>query len=262
MPPQHLGDLSIYIKKRFDIFDNASVLGSTLFSQITPSPVGSDQLFVSDFSNIETSSVNSHCSVNRSALNWLNTQGTEIAWEETHLSVVIFTHQPNKNRQANDPKPLKNEAAELNSAFVRGLSRDTCGTLPQVGLWAFFHTHFNCDLSGLNWEKGSVKLGRILSYRETDFRRYESGTCCQRYNPVMTTRMRTVQRAVKRQCGYKKIMKSLNLDTNSSLKLLHFRMAPFPNRDWRNQRRNSAGCNFTAAEARTANCDVPCWNHA
>lgn len=162
-----LGRFVYLNQNRYDVSDELTVLGCTLFSHIAPEQVGSVQLFVSDSSSIENWSVEDHCSAHQSDLNWLNSQVVEIARHEPFRSVVVFTHHsPSKLGHANDPKQLNNDAAEVNSAFVTDLSKDACWASPQIKLWAFGHTHFNCDF--VDPDTGKRVLTNQKGYRRAE----------------------------------------------------------------------------------------------
>lgn len=146
MRSSKLGKFVYLHRTRYDISDDLIVLGCTLFSQITSEQEGSVHRFISDFSEIEDWTVADHCAAHESDLRWLDDQVETIAQQEPSSSIIVFTHySPTKLQGANDPKHL-DDAAEVNSAFVTDISNHICWTMPQVKLWAFGHTHFNCDI--------------------------------------------------------------------------------------------------------------------
>ena len=67
----------------------------------------------------------------------------KIAREEPQRRVIIFTHHsPCVDERANDPR---HEKSEVTSGFVTDLRDEECWRNQRVKLWAFGHTHFNCD---------------------------------------------------------------------------------------------------------------------
>ncbi|UNI23911.1 hypothetical protein JDV02_009702 [Purpureocillium takamizusanense] len=61
-------------RRRFDISDDVTVLGCTLFSHITPEQRSTASLFVSDFSSIPSWTVDGHNACHARDLAWLNKQ--------------------------------------------------------------------------------------------------------------------------------------------------------------------------------------------
>jgi hypothetical protein len=89
--------------------------------------------------------VDDHNNAHEGELTWLNAQVEWIMEKEPKLTIIIFTHHnPTLLEEASDLLH-QNDPAQATSAFATDLSRDTCWISPQVKLWAFGHTHFNCD---------------------------------------------------------------------------------------------------------------------
>ncbi|KAK1766100.1 Ser/Thr protein phosphatase [Phialemonium atrogriseum] len=140
-----IGQFVFLNRNRFDISDTITILGCTLFSNVTESQRSTVSLFVSDFSNILGWTVDSHNAAHKVDLEWLNAQVTTITRDEPHRSIVILTHySPTSASEANDPEHLE-DSGGVQSAFVTDLAREVCWTSPSVRLWAFGHTHYNCD---------------------------------------------------------------------------------------------------------------------
>ena len=141
---------------RFDLSENITVFGCTLFSFITPQQHESVARFVSDFSNINKWTVDSHNSAHERDLQWLNSQISECAQSEPHRSIVVFTHHSPTALEAADDRSHIQDDAQIRSAFTTDLSSQSCWKIPQVKLWAFGHTHFNCDLDDPQTQKRIV----------------------------------------------------------------------------------------------------------
>jgi Calcineurin-like phosphoesterase len=155
--------------KRFDLTANISVLGCTLFSEIAPLQEHTVEMFVSDFQNIQDWSVKKHNIAHTRDLAQLNEHVATISKEEPHRRVVIFTHHsPTIQKEANDPRHLTDEH-QVRSAFCTDLSNEICWTSPQVVLWAFGHTHFNCDFQ-------DPSTGKRVLANQKGYRRSENGT--------------------------------------------------------------------------------------
>jgi len=132
-------------RRRFDISDQVTVLGCTLFSRISDDQQSTAALFVSDFSNIQDWSTDAHNAAHATDLQWLNTEVDSLTRTEPSRAIAIFTHySPTNSTLANDPEHLE-DSRGVQTAFVTDLEREVCWTSPSVKLWAFGHTHFNCD---------------------------------------------------------------------------------------------------------------------
>ena len=130
---------------RFDLSANVTVIGCTLFSYIPPDRESTVSMFVSDFHNVHDWTVQEHNQAHALCLSWLNEQVLLITEKEPHRRILILTHySPTISEEANDPRHLKDAQGVL-SAFCSDLSGEVCWKNSQVVLWAFGHTHFNCD---------------------------------------------------------------------------------------------------------------------
>jgi Calcineurin-like phosphoesterase len=130
---------------RYDFNEHITILGCTLFSHISEEQTETVNMFVTDFSRIEDWEFMDHNKAHKSDVNWLNAQVKSITEEEPERTVVVFTHHsPTLLEAATDPMH-KDDSAQVNSAFATDLSREICWRSSRVKLWAFGHTHVNCD---------------------------------------------------------------------------------------------------------------------
>jgi hypothetical protein len=142
-----VGEFIFLDQTRYDITSDCTILGCTLFSQILSEQIMPVQMFVSDFSNIEDWTPDRHCEAHTSDLSWLNLQVSSLIRQEPSRSILIFTHHsPTTIAAAVDPRN-ESDASQVRSAFSTNLSKELCWTCLQVKLWAFGHTHFNCDFN-------------------------------------------------------------------------------------------------------------------
>jgi hypothetical protein len=170
-PGSTIGRFVFLDRTRFDITDNVTVLGCTLFSCVFAEQRDTVARFASDFSSIEDWTVGSHCAAHQADLQWLNSQVAHIAQHEPHRSVVVFTHHsPSVLKAATNPKHIT-DSAQVRSAWITDLSDQVCWTSPQVRLWAFGHTNFNCDFEDPQTKK------RVLTNQKGK-RRNELVTFC------------------------------------------------------------------------------------
>ena len=153
-------------KRRVDVSKELTVLGCTLFSCIREEQNNSVATFVSDFSEIDDWNIDNHNLAHENNLNWLNSQGAKIGCTEPNRQIVILTHySPTMIDAANDPRHSQDNS-EVQSAFVTDLSDQECWTSRQVKLWAFGHTHFNCDL--VDKVTGKRIVANQKGYRRTE----------------------------------------------------------------------------------------------
>ena len=132
---------------RFDIPDtNITVLGCTLFSHVTTEQALEVQTRFIDFRDIiDWDVLYDHNPAHRSDVEWLNGEVKKISEEEHEPKrhIVIFSHYcPTLDKRAHDPR---HSGSTVTSGFATDLSQELCWKSPHVRLWAFGHTHFNCD---------------------------------------------------------------------------------------------------------------------
>ena len=163
---ERLGQFVFLNKRRYDCSERLTVLGCTLFSSIRLEQRESVARFVSDFSKIDDWDIDAHNSAHQREVQWLNSQISECTHREPHRSIVVLTHySPTVLEAANDPRHTQDDAG-VQSAFVTDLSNQVCWTCPQVRLWAFGHTHYNCDFV-------DVQTGKRVVANQKGYRRAE-----------------------------------------------------------------------------------------
>lgn len=120
----------------------AVILGCSLFSWVPPASTAAVGLGLNDFFLINGWDVQAHNDAHVRDLAWLNARVAEL--EETGVKVAILTHwSPTRHPDAMDPQ---HAGSLINSGFSTDLSGEPCFQSPSVGLWAFGHTHYNCDV--------------------------------------------------------------------------------------------------------------------
>ena len=138
------GSLVLLDKGRFDVADDFTILGCTLHSHIDANREEQVSFGLNDFYHIQGGwDVSKHRRAHQEDLAWLNDQVASLARDTPHRRIAIFTHHsPCINANTIDPK---HTTSPLTSAFATDLSTQPCWTSNNVRLWAFGHTHFNCD---------------------------------------------------------------------------------------------------------------------
>ncbi|KAK4442633.1 hypothetical protein QBC34DRAFT_452985 [Podospora aff. communis PSN243] len=133
----------IYLQKgRYDFSEDAvTVLGCTLFSRIPSGEFQQLGLGLNDFHLTTSWTPRQHARAHEEHLGWLNGQVREL--EGSGRKVVVFTHYaPTKDERTVEERHW---GSVLQSGFSTDLSGEACWTAGEVTVWAFGHTHFNCD---------------------------------------------------------------------------------------------------------------------
>ncbi|KAL4909781.1 hypothetical protein BDW74DRAFT_165166 [Aspergillus multicolor] len=138
-----LGVFVFLDQTRYDISDDVTVLGCTLNSRVPDTQAEIVSYRLNDFYYISDWTVEAHSAAHEADRKWLNEQVLQISASKPHQKIVVFTHHsPTVDPVASDPAHAN---SPISSAFSTDLSGETCWEKPQVRLWAFGHTHYNCD---------------------------------------------------------------------------------------------------------------------
>ncbi|KAK4463659.1 hypothetical protein QBC42DRAFT_304716 [Cladorrhinum samala] len=131
------------VRGRYDIDENTTVLGCTLFSNVPAAQMLEVGMRLNDFHVIRNWTVKEHNACHARDLAWLNEQ--VVLLENSGRKIAIFTHHsPTTDSRANDPQ---HAGSTISSGFRTDLSKEKCWTSESVKLWAFGHTHYNCDFA-------------------------------------------------------------------------------------------------------------------
>jgi len=137
------GKFVLLDQTRYDVSPTASLLGCTLFSHVPAAQKDAVSFGLNDFYHIEHWTVEAHVQQHQAELRWLNAQIHALEKEEPARQVVVMTHYaPTDDARAIDPK---HKSSPLSSGFMTDLSQELCFASERVAVWAFGHTHFNCD---------------------------------------------------------------------------------------------------------------------
>lgn len=120
------------------------VLGCSLFSAVETKDAMAVSHGLSDFYLTGAEwDVAAHNAAHVRDVEWLNEMVAELESKESVESIVVLTHwSPTQDSRAGDPR---HAASPISSAFSTDLRREVCFTSPKVKIWAFGHTHYNCD---------------------------------------------------------------------------------------------------------------------
>lgn len=155
-PGSHLGQFVFLDRTRYDISDDVTVLGCTLYSHVPSENAERVSFGLNDFYQVDDWTVEKHNAAHATDLAWLNAQFATI---EPGRKIVVLTHHSPVTRDARAVDPAHAGNA-ISSGFATDLSGEECWTDSRVAVWAFGHTHYNCD-----FEVGGVGGGgkRVVS---------------------------------------------------------------------------------------------------
>ncbi|OAL02830.1 hypothetical protein IQ06DRAFT_245570 [Phaeosphaeriaceae sp. SRC1lsM3a] len=140
------GRFKFLCRDRFDLNQDVTILGCTLWSAVQDdqrSDIASRSTDLNSERGIQDWTLQRHGEEHQKDLLWLNSQISRIEENEPHRQIVVATHHsPTTDTRANDPQ---HEGSPVSSNFVTDLSLEHCWISPKVRLWAFGHTHYNCE---------------------------------------------------------------------------------------------------------------------
>ncbi|KAK1765663.1 Metallo-dependent phosphatase-like protein [Phialemonium atrogriseum] len=150
-----IGSFVLLDRTRHDIpGTTVTILGCTLFSSVPAAKAPAVQTLLNDFKYIRDWAVEDHDRAHQADLDWLNAQVESLAdgaepGQPGRTIAVLTHHSPTADKRASNPR---HENTPIHPAFVTDLARQPCWTARAVVLWAFGHTHFNCDFR--DWRTG------------------------------------------------------------------------------------------------------------
>jgi predicted phosphodiesterase len=120
---------------------NTVILGCSLFSYVPPESHMAVSMGLNDFFQTDKWDVDAHNEMHKRDLDWLNAQVAQL--EGSAAEIAIFSHwSPTLDARAIDPRHV---GSRITSAFSTDLSKEKCFKSGRVKIWAFGHTHYNCD---------------------------------------------------------------------------------------------------------------------
>ncbi|KAM3424414.1 hypothetical protein BST61_g6419 [Cercospora zeina] len=152
-------DRGIYKLPSSSAEEQVVILGCSLFSHIPPDRAMAVEMGLADFFQTKSWDTRAHNEAHARDLEWLNREVRQL--EGTKAQVIVLTHwSPTTDSRAIDPRHTN---SAITAGFSTELSGQPCMTSENVVLWAFGHTHYNCDFS-FQREKG-VSLRLITNQR-------------------------------------------------------------------------------------------------
>jgi len=162
---QASGKFVLLDQTRYDFSPTVSILGCTLFSKITAAQKDYVNFGLNDFYHIENWTVEEHVQKHESELRWLNDE-TQKLMEGSDRRIIIMSHySPTDDARAID---LKHKSSTISSGFMTDLSQEICFSSERVAIWAFGHTHFNCDFKHETHQTRLVTNQRGYYFAQSD----------------------------------------------------------------------------------------------
>ncbi|KAH7308988.1 Metallo-dependent phosphatase-like protein, partial [Stachybotrys elegans] len=123
---------------------NTFILGCSLFSRVPNESQMAVEMVINDFYLIQDWTVAKHNDAHVRDLTWLNDQVAELDAHQNASTIIILTHwSPSRHVNVNDPRHI---GSRITSGFSTDLMNEPCFTNAKVKVWAFGHTHYNCDV--------------------------------------------------------------------------------------------------------------------
>ena len=139
-----LGEFVVMNRKAYRIPGTKTMaLGCSLFSHVPDEKLGAVEMGINDFYKIDGWNVHAHNGSHKRDLDWLNEEVSNLEKDLDIHSIIILTHwSPSVDSRAVDPRHV---GSAIGSGFATDLSGQACCKSAKVKLWAFGHTHYNCD---------------------------------------------------------------------------------------------------------------------
>ncbi|KAH3945052.1 hypothetical protein HBI25_149300 [Parastagonospora nodorum] len=112
-----------------------------LFSSIPPEKEQAVSFGLNDFFQIDSWDVQAHNEAHLRAIAWLNAEVAHL--EQLDTTTIVLSHwSPSTDVRSVDPR---HSASPISSGFSTDLSSQPCFQNKNFKVWAFGHTHYNCD---------------------------------------------------------------------------------------------------------------------
>lgn len=136
-----LGTFVLLDRTRFDLSDQVTILGCTLWSHIPPSDALVVRQNLRDFQVIKDWTIDTYNQAHVQDIQWLMDECAEIRASEPQRRVIVLTHHAPTKIGTSSPQY---EDSPFNSAFSTELSSHPVWAAP-ITTWVYGHTHHNSD---------------------------------------------------------------------------------------------------------------------
>ncbi|KAJ7275077.1 Ser/Thr protein phosphatase protein [Mycena rebaudengoi] len=159
-PEEPLGKFIFLNRDRFDVSPTLTVLGCTLWSRLDLKHIDVLRMGLSDFSHIIDFDADVYDARHKEDASWLKETIAYITRNEPERQIIVLTHHAPTVADTSDPKHV---GGPSNSAFTTELLKHICSG-GAVKVWAFGHTHWNCDFV----RAGVRVVANQRGYRDAD----------------------------------------------------------------------------------------------
>ncbi|CAK1358308.1 unnamed protein product [Cercospora beticola] len=119
------------------------ILGCSLFSHVPPNREMAVEMGLQDFFQTTSWDIRAHNAAHARDLEWLNREVQQLG--NRNARIIVLTHwSPTTDARATDPRHIN---SPITAGFSTDLSSQPCMANESVVLWAFGHTHYNCDFA-------------------------------------------------------------------------------------------------------------------
>lgn len=121
-----------------------AVVGCSLFSRVPPENAADVEMGLNDFFHTGGAwDVGAHNAAHARDLAWLNAEVERLGQVDDGGSIMVVSHwSPSRDARATQPQ---HAGSRITAGFSTRLSQEPCFVNPKVKVWAFGHTHYNCD---------------------------------------------------------------------------------------------------------------------
>ncbi|KAK1225218.1 hypothetical protein PQX77_011898 [Marasmius sp. AFHP31] len=144
-----LGEFIFLNRTRYDLPDpnlNLTILGCTLWSSLNQDDLDILSWSLTDFKRISSFTPATYAELHKQDLSFLKEEIRHIRTHEPERRILVLTHHAPTVEGTSDPKFHSNGSEDpMKSAFATEFSEDPNVWGKPVVMWAFGHTHWNCD---------------------------------------------------------------------------------------------------------------------
>jgi len=150
-----LGEFILLDRGVFRVPESRTViLGCSLFSNVPEERVVEVSQRLNDFYVISDWDVEKHNAAHARDVTWLNEQVAALEVED--VEIMVLSHWgPSRDEKATEPRHV---GSTIQSAFTTDLVGEVCFKSDKVKVWAFGHTHYNCDFEVQREGAGPLRI--------------------------------------------------------------------------------------------------------
>lgn len=137
-----LGTFILLDRTRYDLTDNVTVLGCTLWSALSPTTLESVSRDLADFRLVHDWTAEDYTAAHAQDLQWIVNECATIKAREAHRRVIVLTHHAPTRYGTSAPNHVNSPVTHM--VVATDLVTHPVWA-PPITLWAFGQTHYNSD---------------------------------------------------------------------------------------------------------------------